>query len=159
MRNWTDEQFRQVLAAWLNVVKSPYFEAKDSQKSYEIQGGSNLDGIHSRILLQENDPQLVEVEIIHTLHNLGRLVEHSQVHHDIAQFNTLMENVKLPTFVWFNAEGRCFELHWQERLGKQAELMFIKQLYTQSFQLAYCLSNKLAWQHQDEDDKRHHMAH
>jgi hypothetical protein len=159
MQNWTEDQVRQILAGWLNVVKSPYYNATtqstianaNQPHIYEIKGIADVAGIQSRVLLQQNSPDLLEVDIIHCMNGMDGLHTSREVKHEFAQFNKLMEAVKLPTYVWLNESNQQFELHWQERLGSRAELMLIKQLFTQSFQLAYCLCTKLDWQYGEEE--------
>lgn len=171
MQNWTEDQVRQILAGWLNVVKSPYYQnstntgtnagtntstgtsiaSPNQSQIYEIKGIADVAGIQSRVVLQQNTPELLEVDIVHCMSGMSGLHGHQDVKQEFAQFNKLMEAVKLPTYVWLNESTQQFELHWQERLGSRAELMLIKQLFTQSFQLAYCLSTKLAWQYGEEE--------
>lgn len=159
MQNWTEDQVRQILAGWLNVVKSPYYNTStnpsithaNQSQIYEIKGIADVAGIQSRVLLQQNSPDLLEVDIIHSMTGMHSLHKSREVKQEFAQFNKLMEAVKLPTYVWLNETNQQFELHWQERLGSRAELMLIKQLFTQSFQLAYCLSTKLDWQYGEKE--------
>lgn len=159
MQDWTEDQVRQILAGWLNVVKSPSYTTcanpsipnTDQTQSYEIKGIEDVAGIQSRVVLQQNASDLLEVDIIHRMSGMSGLDASREVKQEFAQFNKLMEAVKLPTYVWLNESSQQFELHWQERLGSRAELMLIKQLFNQSFQLAYCLSTKLAWQYGEEE--------
>ncbi|MDH4394854.1 MAG: hypothetical protein QE278_04165 [Limnobacter sp.] len=167
MQNWTEDQVRQILAGWLNVVKSPYYNptanstiANAGQPNiYEIKGITDVAGIQSRVVLQQNAPDLLEVDIIHCMSVMDGLHSNREVKREFAQFNKLMEAVKLPTYVWLNESNQQFELHWQERLGSRAELMLIKQLFNQSFQLAYCLSTKLDWQYGEEESSAFGSAH
>jgi hypothetical protein len=169
MQNWTEDQVRQILAGWLNAVKSPYYNsaphsitnsALSSQpRIYEIKGIADVAGIQSRVVLQQNSPDLLEVDIIHCMSGMNGLHSNREVKREFAQFNKLMEAVKLPTYVWLNESNQQFELHWQERLGCRAELMLIKQLFTQSFQLAYCLCTKLDWQYGEEESPAFGSAH
>lgn len=159
MQNWTEDQVRQILAGWLNVVRSPSYTTSaneaapnsDHIQSYEIKGIEEVAGIQSKVVLQQSAPDFLEVDIIHRMGGMRGLDASREVKQEFAQFNKLMESVKLPTYVWLNESSQQFELHWQERLGTRAELMLIKQLFNQSFQLAYCLSTKLAWQYGEEE--------
>ncbi len=97
------------------------------------------------IEFNSTESNLLEVHCIHRLTEPPGTLNKHETQRESRQFNTLMERVRLPVFMWEDKTQGEWQLRWQERIETPASAKQIKQLFEQSLNLANALENRLGW--------------
>ena len=140
------QQLIQMLAAWLSASRSPYQVDQQAPSPVQLNLGSHLAEIQTLVSLQSDNPNQLELEIVHTLRPLQLVKKTKQLKAEVNAFNNLMESVRLPVVVGWCAQKGHWVFSWQERIQSRADLFVVDQLYKQSFQMAFCLLTRLMWE-------------
>ena len=68
-----------------------------------------------------------------------------EIRKECAQFNSLMDQVRLPVYIWEDEQKEEFQLRWQETLFTKTDLNYIQRFFEQSLYLANALQSRLGW--------------
>ena len=142
MPSLNEQELINTLAAWVGKLKDPYSKSKSNPiPAITLQSSSPNGWLEIK---QINNDRL-EVTCIH------RVIEHStdtelaDIRRECAQFNTLMERVRLPVYMWEDREKSEFQLRWQETMLTRADLKYVQRFFEQSLYLANALQGRLGW--------------
>lgn len=142
MTTINDQDLHHALCKWMGLIKNPYL-AQHKAKGHSMKLLSNS----PNAWIEFNSAMTGTLEI----HCIHRLIEplHAVNKHEAAkesqQFNSLMERVRLPVFMWEDKTRGEWQLRWQERIETIASAKQVKQLFDQSLYLANALQSRLGW--------------
>lgn len=132
----------KALAAWVDELKSPY------RKDYKLNNCPvklMSSSPNAWVEIKQTDRGMMEVTCIHRVIEQDESSDLDEIRKECAQFNSLMECVRLPVYVWEDEEKEEFQLRWQETLFTQTDLNYIQRFFEQSLYLANALQSRLGW--------------
>ncbi len=95
--------------------------------------------------IKQTNNGMMEITCIHRIIEQSEHVDIEEIREECEQFNSLMERVRMPVFVWEDKNRNEFQLHWQETLCREAELNYIQRSFEQSLCMANALQGRLGW--------------
>ncbi|MBU0782663.1 MAG: hypothetical protein KJ798_10385 [Gammaproteobacteria bacterium] len=132
----------KALAAWVGELKSPYHEEYKLNKCpVKLMSSSP----NAWVEIKQTDRGMMEVTCIHRVIAQDENNDLDEIRKECAQFNSLMERVRLPVYVWEDEQKEEFQLRWQETLFTQTDLNYIQRFFEQSLYLANALQSRLGW--------------
>jgi hypothetical protein len=142
MTSLNNQELLNALASWIGQLKCPYYKDEAVKKNpIKLMSSSP----NAWLEIKEMDQGLMEITCIHRVIEND---EHSNVHEirkECLQFNSLMERVRLPVYMWEDKSKSEFQLRWQETLLTQADLKYVQRFFEQSLYLANALQSRLGW--------------
>lgn len=142
MPSLNENELITALAAWVGKLKDPYTKINCGQiPPIQLQSSSP----NAWLEIRRADKNRLDVTCIH------RVVEQSdennlaEIRRECIQFNSLMERVRLPVYVWEDRKKSEFQLRWQETMLTQADLKYVQRFFEQSLYLANALQSRLGW--------------
>lgn len=143
MHHLLEKDLLNTLSRWLDQIKNPYHPQTPHQKASIVLRPGSFPNSAMQIVL--NSDQSLKLSFIHPLDCLPEVGGLSAFRKECRQFNTLMEQIKLPAYVWENESKQRFELRWEETVGGITELRVLSGLFKQSLYLSNALSTQLGW--------------
>ena len=132
----------KALATWVGKLKCPYQEQnKPKNNPVKLMSSSP----NAWVEIKQTDRGMMQITCIHRIIEQSEHIDMEEVRDECEQFNSLMERVRMPVFVWEDKKRNEFQLHWQETLFTQAELNYIQRSFEQSLCLANSLQSRLGW--------------
>jgi hypothetical protein len=138
----TDPELIKALAAWVGQLKSPYHEDKKLNK-YPVKLMSSSP--NAWLEIKQIGRDMMEITCIHRVIEQDECCDLEEIRHECKQFNSLMERVRLPAYMWEDRSKAEFQLRWQETLVTQADLKYVQRFFEQSLYLANALQSRLGW--------------
>jgi len=143
MHHLLEKDLLNTLSRWLDQLKNPYHaQTPHQQASIELRPGSFP---NSTMQITLNSNQSLKLSFIHPLDCVPAVGGISAFRKECRQFNTLMEHINLPAYVWENKNDQRFELRWEETVIGITELRVLSGLFKQSLYLSNALSSQLGW--------------
>lgn len=143
MHHLLEKDLLNTLAQWVNRLRNPYETSNPSQEtSITLRPGSFPD---STLHISTGPSQTLSLTIVHPLACLEEEDQLRAFRKESKQFNLIMEQVRLPVYVWENKSDNRFELRWEEKLANRTELEVLSTLFKQSLYLSNVLSSRLGW--------------
>lgn len=142
MTSLNDQELLNTLATWIGQLKSPYYK-DEAVKKTPIKLMSNAP--NAWLEIKEMDQGFMEITCIHRIIENDDYSDVNEIRKECLQFNSLMERVRLPVYVWEDKSKAEFQLRWQETLRTQADLKYVQRFFEQSLYLANALQSRLGW--------------
>jgi hypothetical protein len=147
MPSLNENELITALAAWVGKLRDPYTKNRCGQiPPIQLQSSSPNAWLEIRQLNQDR----LEVTCIH------RVIEQiddnnlAEIRRECVQFNSLMERVRLPVYMWEDKNKSEFQLRWQETMLTQSDLKYVQRFFEQSLYLANALQSRLGWALSDQ---------
>ncbi|MCE2744938.1 MAG: hypothetical protein LW710_03410 [Burkholderiales bacterium] len=138
----TDPELIKALAAWVGQLKSPYHEDKKlNQYPVKLMSSSP----NAWLEIKQIGKGMMEITCIHRVIEQDEYCDLEEVRQECKQFNSLMDRVRLPAYMWEDRSKAEFQLRWQETLVTQADLKYVQRFFEQSLYLANALQSRLGW--------------
>ena len=142
MTSLRNQDLITALASWVGQMKCPYH--KDNKVNHTaVKLMSNSPNAWMEI--KEINQGLMEVTCIHRVIEQDENSNLEEIRKECVQFNSLMERVRLPAYMWEDSEKAEFQLRWQETLLTHADLKHVQRFFEQSLYLANALQSRLGW--------------
>jgi len=137
-----EPELMKALAKWVGQLKCPYREDKPmKQESIKLMSSSP----NAWLEIRQSAQGTMEVTCIHRIIEKHELSNLREIRKECEQFNSLMERVRLPAYMWEDRSKAEFQLRWQETLMTQADLKYVSRFFEQSLYLANALQGRLGW--------------
>lgn len=137
-----DPELIKALATWVGKLKNPYHEEKQLN-SYPVKLMTSSP--NAWLEIKEVEQGKMEITCIHRVMNQDENSDLEEIRKECTQFNSLMERVRLPVYMWEDKKKSEFQLRWQETLLTQADLKYVQRFFEQSLYLANALQSRLGW--------------
>ena len=142
MPSLNEQELITALATWVGKLRDPYTKNRCAPiPPIQLQSSSPNAWLEIRQLNQDR----LEVTCIH------RVIEQiddnnlAEIRRECVQFNSLMERVRLPVYMWEDRNKSEFQLRWQETMLTRADLKYVQRFFEQSLYLANALQGRLGW--------------
>lgn len=135
-----DQELLNALAAWVGHLKCPYQKAdKVGQPPVKLMSSSP----NAWVEIKQVNQGKMEITCIHRVVEEDESCDLDEIRKECSQFNSLMERVRLPVYMWEDKSKSEFQLRWQETLLTQADLKYVQRFFEQSLYLANALQSRL----------------
>lgn len=132
----------KALAAWVGELKSPYHEDyKVNNRPVKLMSSSP----NAWVEIKQTDQGMMEVTCIHRVIEQDENSDLDEIRKECTQFNSLMDQVRLPVYIWEDEQKEEFQLRWQETLFTKTDLNYIQRFFEQSLYLANAFQSRLGW--------------
>lgn len=142
MSSLNDEELLNALATWIGQLKCPYYKDGVVKKMPVTLMSSSP---NAWLEIKEMDQGLMEITCIHRVIERDEHSDVEEIRKECSQFNSLMERVRLPVYMWEDTNKAEFQLRWQETLLTRADLKYVQRFFEQSLYLANALQSRLGW--------------
>lgn len=147
MPSLNENELITALAAWVGKLKDPYTKTKYSQiPPIQLQSSSP----NAWLEIKQINKDRLEVTCIHRVIEQSDENNLAEIRRECAQFNSLMERVRLPVYMWEDRKKSEFQLRWQETMLTRADLKYVQRFFEQSLYLANALQSRLGWALSDQ---------
>lgn len=147
MPSLNEQELITALAAWVGKLKDPYSKAKSGPiPLVTLQSCSP----NAWLEIKQVDSNSLEVTCIHRVIEQDDDNNLDEIRRECAQFNSLMERVRLPVYIWEDQKKSEFQLRWQETMLTQADMKYVQRFFEQSLYLANALQSRLGWALSDQ---------
>ena len=144
MSSFSEKELLNALAQWVGKMKTPYSNLNDGHSGAAcITLATNSPG--ARVEVKTLGNYSMEFCCIHNLFDNQEINDIIELRQECHQFNSLMETVRIPAYIWENEHTGSFELRWQEALNTYADLALAQRIFDQSLYLANTLDARLGW--------------
>ena len=119
MPSLNEQELITALAAWVGKLKDPYSKARSAPiPPVTLQSSSP----NAWLEIKQVNKDRLEVTCIHRVIEQDDDNNLEEIRRECAQFNSLMERVRLPVYIWEDRDKSEFQLRWQETMLTQADL-------------------------------------
>ncbi len=132
MHYLSDQELVSVLANFILRSKSPYTRLADYDHTTLVSWSAGKLGLNSKVDIVSINSKCLTVDCIHDLLHLPNLTTHLGARQEVKQFNSMMEKVSLPVFLWINPSNDVLELHWQENIKNSLDMKLAEKMFSQS---------------------------
>jgi hypothetical protein len=147
MPSLNEQELITALAAWVGKLKDPYSKARSAPiPPVTLQSSSP----NAWLEIKQINKNRLEVTCIHRVIEQDDDNNLEEIRRECAQFNSLMERVRLPVYIWEDRDKSEFQLRWQETMLTQADLKYVQRFFEQSLYLANALQSRLGWALSDQ---------
>lgn len=137
-----DPELIKALTAWVVKLKDPYQDEKKLD-TYPVKLMSSSP--NAWLEIKQINQTMMEITCIHRMIEQDEINDIEEVRMECVQFNSLMEKIRLPAYMWEDHQKAEFQLRWQETLVREADLNYVQRFFEQSLYLANALQNRLCW--------------
>jgi hypothetical protein len=142
MPSLNEKELLIALAAWVGKLKDPYSKVKAGPITpVTLQSSSP----NAWLEIKQINRNRLEVTCIHRVIEQDDENDLEEIRRECEQFNSLMERVRLPVYMWEDRKKSEFQLRWQETMLTQADLKYVQRFFEQSLFLANALQSRLGW--------------
>jgi hypothetical protein len=132
----------KALAAWVGELKNPYHEDyKLNNRPVKLMSSSP----NAWVEIKQTNQGMMEVTCIHRVIEQDENSDLDEIRKECTQFNSLMDQVRLPVYIWEDEQKEEFQLRWQETLFTKTDLNYIQRFFEQSLYLANAFQSRLGW--------------
>ena len=142
MTSLNNQDLLNALATWIGQLKCPYYK-DETLKNLSVKLMSNSP--NAWLEIKEVNEGMMEITCIHRVIKQDENSDLDGIRKECKQFNSLMERVRLPAYMWEDKQKSEFQLRWQETLLTQADLQYVQRFFEQSLYLANALQSRLGW--------------
>jgi hypothetical protein len=137
-----DKVLLNALAIWVGQLKCPYRqETKASNEPVRLISNSP----NAWLEIRQMERGMMEITCIHRVIEQDEYFDLDEIRRECEQFNSLMERVRLPVFIWEDKINSEFQLRWQQTLLEKTDLEYVQRFFEQSLYLANALQSRLGW--------------